>query len=131
MPSTLSWTINVHMSGAPAISASRAAATLEGYDHVQVVVEPDGKEKTVEVQPGPADRVSLLLISSSHYGKELSFKASDGKKDSAAVLLTEPQVLAGSAVGLLGVAPNLLKITNTIKDQPVTVEVFAFRNASA
>src|SRR4051812_47086983 len=97
--STLSWTISVQMSGEPTISTSRVAAPMEGYDHVNVAVEADNKEKAVEVQPGPASRVALLLMSSSHYGTELTFKFSDGKKDSAGFKLTEAQVFTGAALG--------------------------------
>lgn len=127
---TLSWTISVHMTGAPAISASSVAAPLEGFDHVQVVVDPTpAPARKVIVQPSPADSVALLLVSSSRYGPGLTFTANDGKKDGSTVALTQPQVLAAGAVGLLGAAPNVLKFTNGLAE-PVTVDVYVFRDAT-
>lgn len=126
---TLSWTLSVHMSGAPAINASSAAAPLEGFDHVQVVVDPGTTNKMVNVQPGPADRVALLLVSSSHYGPGLKFTASDGRRDGATVALTQPQVLASGAVALLGIAPNVLKFSSNLADA-ATVDIYVFRDAT-
>lgn len=131
MARTLSWTLTANVSGAPSIHTSRGATALEGLDHVHVVVDPTNTEKLVEVQPAPADRVALLLVSSSHYGAGLTFKYSDNKgKDSTAIPLTEPQALVGAAVALLGFAPTHLKVTNNIANTPVTVEVYAFRDAT-
>lgn len=130
MARTMSWTLTANVSGAPSITLLRTGAPLEGLDHVQVVVDPDGKEKLVEVQPGTADRVALLLVSSDQYGAGLTFKYSDKTKDSKPIALTEPQVLVGAAIPLLGFAPTHIKITNSIKDTPATVEVYAFRDAT-
>jgi predicted secreted protein len=127
---TLTWTLNAYMDGAPPIIASSAAAPLEGFDHVQVVVDPSpAPPKTVNVQPGPADRVALFLVSSSHYGPGLKFTASDGRRDGATVALTQPQVLASGAVALLGIAPNVLKFSSNLAEA-ATVNIYVFRDAT-
>jgi hypothetical protein len=100
---------------------------------VQVVVDADNKERAVEVQPGPADRIALLLVSSSHYGAGLTFVAGDGidaKKDSKPLILAQPLVFAGGTVALLHATPNVLKFTNNLNNQPATIDVYVFRDAT-
>lgn len=127
---TFSWTLSVHPSGAPAISASSATAQLEGFDQVQVVVEPGATDMEVNIQPGPADRVALLLVSSTVYGPGLTFTVFKGNNKGATVALTQPQVFAAGAVALLGAAPQIFKFTSTLLD-PATVSVYVFRDATA
>ncbi len=128
----LSWTVSVQVSGGPTISASRQSKPLEAYDRIDVVVDPGtttGTPKEVEIQPGTASRVTLILIKSSLYAPELTFKASDGTTDSDAVKVDEPQLFAGGAVELFGVDPKSLKFSNTT-DKPAAVEIFVGRDAT-
>ena len=83
----------------------------------------------VNVQPGAADRIALLLVSSTHYGAGLTFTAFDGKNDGATVALAEPQVFSGGAVALLRVAPKFFKLSNALADA-ATVNIYVFRDAT-
>lgn len=126
----MSWKISVTPSKGGGISADSAAEDVEGIDRVEVAIESGATDKPVELQPGSAADIQLLLVKSSIYDAKLSFKASDGTTDSDAVIMTGPQVFTGGSVGLFGVAPTLLKFTNTITDKSAEIEIFVARKAT-
>lgn len=135
----LSYSIGIQVAPGLQLSVSKPK-DVQAYDRIQVTIDPGdaaAPEVEVDLQPGVAARVSLLLITSSIYGDELKYKISDGGgTDSPEVALQEPQLFLGPAVTLFGVGnPKLLKLKNTFPAADATkkaaVDVFVARNATA
>jgi hypothetical protein len=127
---TLSWTTTVQVTGAPAVTLSAPPKPLEAQDYVETALEPGDADVPVAVQPGAGARVRLLAVVADRYGPELTFKVSDGAADSAAIALDEPQLFARSGIGLLGLDPKLLRLSNASPDKPALVKVYVFRDAA-
>jgi len=134
---TVNVTLAIQAQGGPQMSVSRPLE-VQAYDRVAVTVDPGGagaSEVAVDIQPSGADRVSILAIQSSLYGKEIVYRLSDGTTDSDPVQLDQPQVFVGNAVALFGVAPRTLKVKNTFPAADATkkaqIEVFVGRRATA
>lgn len=126
----MSWTVSVQISGGPSIAASAAPQSVEATDRVAVTVAPGESDRVVELQPGAAAAIRLILIQSSRYGPDLTVKASDGVSDSEPIRLDGPQVLTAGTTALLGVAPRQLKVSNASADQDAAIEVFVARDAT-
>jgi len=62
---TINLALNVQVVGGPTVLISKSKS-VQAYDKIEVAIEP-GSEKSVEIQPGAADKVSFLLIKSSVY----------------------------------------------------------------
>jgi len=110
---------------------------VEAYDKIELAVDPGGgaaPEISIELQPASAARVTLVLLKSSVYGSEITYKLSDGAADSPAVALDAPLLLLGRGVALCGVAPKLLKIKNTFPAADATkkaaLEILVGRDAT-
>jgi hypothetical protein len=127
---TMRWSLTLQITGSPAVAVASPPVEVEAIDRVEAVIAPGDSDKVLEIQPGASASVRLLLITSSRYGSDLSFKVSDGATDSDPVTLDSPQVFSGSAVTLFGVAPQQLKFSNTSADQPATVAIQVARDAT-
>lgn len=126
----ISWSVNVKLNNAPAIAASAVVETAEATDRIEVDIVAGDEDKEVDIQPGAAAAIQLLVIMSNRYGAELGFKASDGGSDSPEVILDGPQIFTGGSVGLFGLTPLKLKLTNRSRDQDAHVEIFVARDAT-
>lgn len=116
--------------GGPSL-ALNSAIVAEAYDKIDVAIAPGDNGKVVNIQPGTAAQLRLLVIKSSFYGTEVTYKASDGTGDSDAVTLDGPQLFVGSgAVALFGVDPKVLKFSNTHATQAAQVEILVGRDAT-
>lgn len=129
MPS-MSWNVNIQVAGSAPITAPAAAQPVEATDSIQVTIDPGDSDKVVDIQPGGAAAIQLLLIKSNRYGTPFSFKASDGSTDSSAVTLDGPQVYSGGSIALFAVDPLQLKFTNTSPDQSADIAIFVARDAT-
>jgi hypothetical protein len=120
----ISWSLNLQVQGGPKIAASDNV-DVEAYDTIEAVIPDDGTEVEVGVQPGGASQVLLLLISSSKYGKDLTYTVTGGVEK---VPLDAQQLFLGAgALGLLRNAPNKLVFTNNLSD-PATIRILVGRN---
>ncbi|MBI1395868.1 MAG: hypothetical protein GC151_07795 [Betaproteobacteria bacterium] len=134
---SVTYGMSVQVSGGPQVSVTRSA-TVEAYEKVDVTVDPGGagaSAVTVDLQPGPAAQMRLMLIKSSLYGPELTLVASDGTTDSDEIALTEPQFFLGGAFVLFGgVDPTQLKLRNTHTAGDATkkasIEILVARDAT-
>lgn len=133
MPTNISWKLNVEIQAGPSITVTNAVQA-DAYDRIEVKV-PDSTAAptttTVDVQPGAAGKVQLLLIRSTKYGNNLKYKVHDN---------TTPERVLNDAVFLVGAgsldlledaaAPlDKLLVTNTT-GQEVVIEVIVCRNAT-
>jgi hypothetical protein len=121
--------------GGPTLAVA-ATLAIEAYDRIDVTVAPGASDKVVEIQPGAAGRVQLLVIKSSLYDAKISYTVSDGTDDSDPVTLDAPQTFIGAgAVGLFGIdPPSLLKFSNAFTGPDPTkearIEILVGRDAT-
>ena len=133
---TVTLSMSIQATGGPQLSASRPIA-VEAYDKIEVKLDPGGNnaaEVSVQLQPSAADKVSILAVNSSLFGKEITYKISDGNTDSVEVELDQPQLLTGSAIKFLGTAPKIIKLKNKFPAADATkkaqIEIFVGRQAT-
>ena len=129
---TISAAASFQVPGGPTLALT-SAITAEAYDKIEVVVDPGDTDKEVDIQPGTAAQIRLLVIKSSLYGDEITYAASNGTKDSAVVTLDGPQVFIGPGViGLFAVDPKTLKFSNTNADpaKKAQIEILVGRDAT-
>jgi hypothetical protein len=107
--------------------------TAEAYDRIDIEVNPGDTDKRVEIQPGAAAQIRLLVIKSSLYGSQITYHARDGTTDSDDVTLDGPQVFIGAgAIALFAVAPKMLEFSNTNSDpaKKAQIEILVGRDAT-
>lgn len=132
----IAYGVSVQIPNGPQIAQTGTKAA-EAYDKVELALEAGGAgaaEVVIEIQPAAAAAISLLLVKSSVYGPEITYKLSDGVNDSPAVALDAPLFLLGGAVALAGIAPKRLKLKNTFAAGDATkkaaIEVLVGRDAT-
>ncbi len=127
----ISWSLSIQVAGGPTITAKEGPVLAEATDRIEVLIADGDVDKTVELQPGPASSIDLLLIKSNQYGNgtDITFKVSDGSTDSSAVVLAGPQFYSGGAIMLLGLDPQSLKFSNA-STEPAQIEIFIVRDAT-
>jgi hypothetical protein len=134
MPTKISWKLNVEIPSGPSIIITNTVQA-DAYDRIEVTVphstDPSPTPTTVDVQPGVAGKIKLLLIRSSQYGDNLKYKVHDP---------STPERVLNDAVFLTGAgnldlledpaAPlNKLLVTNTT-GQDVVLEIIVGRSAT-
>ena len=131
MPTTMKAILRVEVTGSGTSSATHTVQA-EAYDKIEITV-PTGSPNTatVDVQPGGADQVQLLMITASAYpmdgsgDAQLTYSMDGGDS----VALDAPVLLVGSgAVGLLGTV-NQMVLTNE-SDEEIDVSIVVGRDAT-
>lgn len=113
MSTEVRMSLQVAVGGGPSWKIN-ASDNVEAYGVIDVTIDAGATNKAVEVQPATAAaRVNLLLIQSDRYGAEITYKASDGAADSAAVTLHGPHFFGRGVASLFGVDVLSLKFSNT------------------
>jgi hypothetical protein len=126
MTETINWTLNVAVVGGPKVSGANTL-DVEAYDKVGVVVQA-GSQSEVEVQPGTEGQVQFLLLSSDHYGSELTYRVND--ESGQAVALDALQLFVGTgAVSLLGQSPKTIHFDNQMADD-AAIRILVGRRAT-
>lgn len=124
MSQKIVWKLDISVVDGPKVSAS-AEMTVEAYDKLSVDVEAESS-KTLEVQPGGAGQVQLLLIKSNHY-KKLWYQINSGGNK---IKLDSLQLFIGSgAADALGAPLTDLKFENESEEDAV-IEILVGRNAT-
>lgn len=132
MPTNISWKLTVEIQSGPNIIVTNTVQA-DAYDRIEVKV-PDSTAvpaaTTVDVQPGAAGKVKLLLIRSTRYGNNLKYKVHDNTTTER--VLNDAIFLVGAgSLDLLedATAPlDKLLVTNTT-GQDVVLEIIVGRNA--
>jgi len=118
----------VKVDGGPT-TAPTVSLEVEAFDSVQSDLPVDSINKEVEVQPATAGKLLFLLIQSTVYGDDLTYKV-DGDTANTVIKLNSPHLFSGTgALELLPAPPNKLIFTNGLTED-VTVTILAGRNAS-
>ena len=134
MSESIGWSLDVQVVGGPKLSLSEAIV-VDAYDKLGLVVPaasgtpPTAGKVTVEVQPGTADKVQFLLLTSSIYDPKLTYKVGTG----ADIKLDAPILLVGAgAVGLLGQAQQNFVFSNNVSPaQAASVTILVGRKATS
>jgi hypothetical protein len=132
MPTNISWKLNLEIQSGPNIVVTNAVQA-DAYDRIEVKV-PDTTAKptatTVDVQPGAAGKVRLLLVRSTKYGDNLKYQVHDSAASKRALNDAIFLVGAGSLKLLEDSAPlDKLLVTNTT-GQDVVLEIIVGRTAT-
>jgi hypothetical protein len=133
MPTNISWKLSVEIPSGPNIIVGNTVQA-DAYDRIEVKV-PDSTASptatTVDVQPGAAGKVKLLLIRSTKYGDNLTYKVHDNTTPERVLNDTVFLVGAGSLDLLEDTAAPLdkLLVTNTT-GQDVVLEIIVGRSAT-
>ncbi len=124
-------TLSIAIAGAQSVSASSPVIEAEATGQIDVDLEADGAEVTVEIQPSASSQLHVLLLSSSYYGSDLTYVFSDGTADAAATLtLDGPQMFSAGNLGAIGVNPTQIKLTMASSGEDATVSIFVARDAT-
>jgi hypothetical protein len=128
MPETIVLTVGAEVASGPTIKESRAL-TVDAYDKISVTVPDGASDMEVEIQPGGAGSVRLLIVKSTQYGDELKYTVNTGTTEH---VLDEPHVLIGAgAVGLFGSEPTKLVFENALgAGKDAQIQVLVARDAT-
>lgn len=133
MAEQISWNLSVSVVQGPKIQVARAV-DVDAYDKLTVAVPGQDAAGTdtvnVDVQPSGAGKVSVLVISSSRYGDELTYDVDTG---ATGVILDQPQFLGGvGMIGLLDAPPKKLEFTNKLGvDNDAVITILVGRTAAS
>lgn len=118
------------------VKASKTSITIpesdikvEATDYLEVEVKPG--DLNVDIQPGEAKALRLLVIKSSVYS-DLEFTVNDGAGDSSEIVqLDGPQIFSGGAIALFAVKnPQKITFKNKSQNETAKVEIFVGRDAT-
>ena len=129
MPISIKATVSVQVPGVGTMSDTHTLEPVEAIDKIEVDVPKaaDGGAAEVEVQPGGAGQVHLLLITADTYSDQLSYTVDGGAAD---VVLDGPQLMVGAgAVSLLGPVQQKITFSNAASDA-VKVQIVVGRDAT-
>ena len=127
---TLSLNIGIQVTNGPQINVNRSRE-IEAFDKVDVSLA-GGASATVDLQPGTADQIALLLIKSSKYDKKITFKLKSAAADSQELTLAEPQAFVNDGTTLFKVDPAKVELKNGLAADPgnkADIEIFVARRA--
>src|SRR5215510_6335342 len=123
MPINVSWKLNVEIQSGPSLLVTNAVQ-VDAYDRIEIRV-PDTTASptatTVDVQPGAAGKIQALLIRSTKYGDNLTYRVHDNTTPERALNDALFLVGAGSLDLLEDTAAPLdkLLVTNTTGQEVV------------
>lgn len=125
MPETIVLTISADVALGPKLKESRQLA-VDAYDKISVDVA-DQANVEVEIQPGGAGSIQLLVVTSSVYGADIKYTVNADTTDR---VLDQPHVLVGTgSVGLFGEEPEKLVFDNTT-GQDARIQILVGRDAT-
>jgi hypothetical protein len=103
--------IAISVAGGPRLAVNHVE-TVEAYDVIEVTIPPQTVDRDVQIQPAIAAGVSLLLIQSSRYGPEITYRAVEGATASDPVELLGPQLFGRGVLSLFGNEVLTLRFSN-------------------
>jgi hypothetical protein len=132
MPTNVSWKLNLDVQSGPKLLVSNTVQ-VDAYDRIEVSVPDTSGTPTatsVDIQPGAAGKIKVLLIRSNIYGDNLTYQVHDSTTDER--VLNDALFLA-SAGGLelledAATPLDKLLVTNTT-GQDVLLEIIVGRSA--
>lgn len=140
----VNWSITAEVTGAGTITAAADAMLVEAIDHIFITIKHGIQtiDQLAEIQPSDATNIRLLVIKSSLYSKELSFKVSGdgGVTKSDKIVLDAPQVFTSGNIALFKQEPKSLYFSYKPSAAPIgglatttpdlDIEIFVARTAA-
>lgn len=125
MPETITWTIYLDVTDGPKLPLANSLE-VDAYDKLEIPLDAGAADIDVQVQPGGAGQVRLLVVNPAPADPDITCSADAG---ATTITLDAPLVLIGSgAVGLLANPPQTLRFANGTAN-PATVEILVGRDA--
>lgn len=130
MSKKIDWKFDIQVEEGPKIAESKSI-TVEAYDLIGVSVADGAAGEDVQVQPGGAGQVQVLIIKSNKYSTDLSYSVNAAEADpDKRIKLDGLQVFIGKEmVGLLDSAPQTLFFYNSM-GETVHIQILVGRNAT-
>ncbi|HJZ63698.1 MAG TPA: hypothetical protein VKD70_05215 [Candidatus Acidoferrum sp.] len=124
----ISLTVDVAVPNGPKLWFRRAL-DVEAIDKIDLIITSKTKDQEIELQPGGAGQVQLVMIVAEPYDANLSYKVN--KKAGDARALDQPHLFAGAgAVSMLDSgAPTKLFLSNDTADD-AKVQILIGRDAT-
>ena len=120
-------TLTLHIAGSPTVSASWQLEA-EVVDRAIVKIPKKTAKYDVPLQPGPGDKILLLLITAptAKYPTAVTYKLGSGNAD---LKLSAPQIVSGSdLINEISKKPSTITFKNPGPDD-VTVDLIVIRKA--
>jgi len=128
---TVKYSLSLSVAGGPYLVVDSNSISAEATDSVEVSIASGDPELTVEIQPSALAKVHVILIESSLYSEDLTFKFSDGVTDSVDLTIDSPQLHTNGSLALLGsINPTQMKINLGGTGLEANISVFVARNAT-
>lgn len=138
MTETIKYSLNFQVVGGTSVPISNEIA-VEAYEKIQVVVPKSTTDLAIDLPDG----IEFLLIKSSVYGDEMTYKVATSTTDATVdpptvtttisptpVVLDGPHFFIGSgAVSILSPSPTQLLFSNTL-DKAVTIDILLGMDAT-
>jgi hypothetical protein len=126
MAETIIIDIAAAVASGPTIKASRTMV-VDAYDKLSVTVPTGASDLEVDIAPGGAGSVQLLLLTASAYDEALTYRVNADATEHA---LDQPHVLTGAgAVALLDAAASKLTFSSGL-DSDADVQILIGRDAT-
>jgi hypothetical protein len=128
MPETIVVTINADVASGPKLKEPGTLA-IDAYDKISVDVPNGASDLEVDLQPGAAGSIQLLLVKSNAHGEELKYTVNADTTDH---VLDQPHILVGTgSVGLYGEEPTKLVFDNALGDgKDAQIQILVGRDAT-
>jgi hypothetical protein len=121
----IQWSINVQVAQGPKVVLA-GDMKVDAYDKIEVLIPDGSSDIDVDIQPGGANKVQFMLISSDHYGTALTYQVN---ATGDIIALDKAQMFTGDGnVSLLGAPPSSLRFDNSL-GKDATVEILVGRKA--
>lgn len=126
MAETIKYSLNFQVVGGTSVPIS-SEIVVDAYAKIQVAVPASTTDLTINLQPDGANLAKFLLIKSSAYGDDLTYKVNSS---TTPIILDGPHVFIGNgAVSILDSSPTKLLFSNDLTDD-VTIDILLGRDAT-
>jgi hypothetical protein len=126
MPETIVVTVSADVASGPKLKESRTLA-IDAYDKFSVTVADGTSDLEVDLQPGGAGSIQLLVVKSNVYGEDLKYTVNADTTDH---VLDQPHVLIGTgSVALYGAEPTKLVFDNGLGSD-AQIQILVGRDAT-
>lgn len=116
-------TVNVQIPSGPSVSVAWTL-TADAYDRGTVTVK-QGQTAKLQLQPGAAPNVLLMVLTSTDYSGKVTYKF-----NGTAMAIKGPQIIAGAGlVNSLPAPPQTITFDNTAGTADATLDVLVLRTA--
>jgi hypothetical protein len=123
---TIKYSLNFQVVGGTSVPIS-SEIVVDAYAKIQVAVPAGATDLTINLQPDGANLAKFLLIKSSAYGDDLTYKVNTS---TTPIILDGPHVFIGNgAVSILDSSPTKLLFSNDLTDD-VTIDILLGRDAT-